>query len=108
MLLTVLYIIGITAEAMTGALAAGRGSRGGLGDPPRHQRRVAGPLLFGLLLAILLHASGNTWSEVLHQPPATTTASAAGWSEIGVFAGAALVAVWITRRRASRLQEHRP
>jgi membrane protease YdiL (CAAX protease family) len=61
-----------------------------------------------VLLAILLHASGNTWSEVLSQAPAATTASAAGWTEIGVFTGAALVAVWITRRRASRLQEHRP
>ena len=61
-----------------------------------------------VLLAILLHASGNTWSEVLSQEPATTTVSAAGWTEIGVFAGAALVAVWITRRPASRLQERRP
>jgi MYXO-CTERM domain-containing protein len=44
----------------------------------------------------------------LSQAPATTTASAAGWTEIGVFTLAGLVAVWITRRRASRLQEHRP
>lgn len=58
-----------------------------------------------VLLAILLHASGNTWSEVLSQGPAATTASAEGWTEIGVFAVAALVAVWITRRRASRLEE---
>jgi membrane protease YdiL (CAAX protease family) len=61
-----------------------------------------------ILLAILLHASGNTWSEVLSQSHAATTASAAAWTETGVFAIAALVAVWITRRRASRLEEHRP
>ena len=61
-----------------------------------------------VLLAILLHASGNTWSEVLSQGPSATTASAAGWTETGVFAVAALVAVWITRRRVSRREEHRP
>jgi uncharacterized protein len=61
-----------------------------------------------VLLAILLHASGNTWSEVLNQPPAATTASAAAWTQTGVFAIAALVAVWTTRRRATRLEEHRP
>jgi uncharacterized protein len=58
-----------------------------------------------ILLVILLHASGNTWAEVLSQGPAATTASAAGWTETAVFTVAALVAVWITRRRASRLQE---
>jgi uncharacterized protein len=57
-----------------------------------------------ILLAILLHASGNTWAEVLSQGPAAT-ASAAGWTEAGVFTVAALVAVCITRRRASRLEE---
>src|SRR5829696_8865565 len=46
-----------------------------------------------VLLAILLHASGNTWSEVLSQGPSATTASAAGWTETGVFVVAALVAV---------------
>jgi uncharacterized protein len=61
-----------------------------------------------VLLVILLHASGNTWSEVLSQGPAATTASAAGWTEIGVFTLAALAAVWITRQRASRLEDHRP
>jgi uncharacterized protein len=61
-----------------------------------------------VLLAILLHASGNAWGEVLSQGPAANTASAAGWTEIGVFAVAALAAVWITRRRASRLEDHRP
>jgi uncharacterized protein len=61
-----------------------------------------------VLLAILLHASGNTWSEVLHQPPAATTASAAAWTQTGVFAIAALVAVWTTRRRATRMEEQRP
>ena len=61
-----------------------------------------------VLLAILLHASGNTWSEVLSQGPSATTASAAGWTETGVFAIAALGAVWITRRRAAQLEEHRP
>jgi len=60
-----------------------------------------------VLLAILLHASGNTWSEVLSQGPHATIASVAGWIEAGVFAVAALVAVWITRRRASRLEEQR-
>jgi uncharacterized protein len=60
-----------------------------------------------VLLAILLHASGNAWNEVLSQGPATT-ASAAAWTQTGVFAIAALVAVTITRRRASQLQEHRP
>jgi membrane protease YdiL (CAAX protease family) len=60
-----------------------------------------------VLLAILLHASGNTWSEVLSQGPSATTASAAGWTETAVFAVAALVAVWITRR-ASRRKVHRP
>src|SRR5215203_6129662 len=50
-----------------------------------------------VLLAILLHASGNAWDEALSQAPAATTASAAGWTEIGVFTGSALVAVWITR-----------
>ena len=58
-----------------------------------------------VLLAILLHASGNTWSEVLSQGPSATTASAAGWTETGVFVVAALVAVWLTRRRASRLEQ---
>jgi membrane protease YdiL (CAAX protease family) len=61
-----------------------------------------------VLLAILLHASGNTWSEVLSQGHAATTANAAAWTETGVFAIAALVAVWMTRRRASRLEERRP
>jgi uncharacterized protein len=61
-----------------------------------------------ILLAILLHASGNTWSEVLSQAHAATTASAAAWTETGVFAIAALVAVTITRRRASRLEKQRP
>jgi hypothetical protein len=55
-----------------------------------------------ILLVILLHASGNTWAEVLSQGPAATTASAAGWTEAAVFTVAALVAVWITWRRASR------
>jgi uncharacterized protein len=61
-----------------------------------------------VLLAILLHASGNTWSEVLSQGPAATAASAAGWTETAVFAVAALVAVCITRRRAFRADGHRP
>jgi membrane protein implicated in regulation of membrane protease activity len=61
-----------------------------------------------VLLAILLHASGNAWGEVLNQGPAATTASAEGWTQTGVFAIAAIVAVWITRRRAARLEEHRP
>jgi uncharacterized protein len=59
-----------------------------------------------ILLVILLHASGNTWAEVLSQAPAATTASAAGWTEAAIFTGAALVAVWITRRRAPRMEEH--
>jgi uncharacterized protein len=58
-----------------------------------------------VLLAILLHASGNTWAEVLSQGPAATTASAAGWIETAAFTVAALVAAWITQRRASRLEE---
>ncbi len=58
-----------------------------------------------VLLAILLHATGNAWGEVLNQGPAATTASAAGWTQTGVFAIAALVAVWMIRRRASRLEE---
>jgi uncharacterized protein len=58
-----------------------------------------------VLLVILLHASGNTWAEVLSQGPAVTAASAAGWTETAVFTVAALVAVWITRRRASRPEE---
>jgi uncharacterized protein len=58
-----------------------------------------------ILLVILLHASGNTWAEVLSQGPAATTASAAGRTETAVFIVAALVAVWITRQRASRLEE---
>jgi uncharacterized protein len=61
-----------------------------------------------ILLAILLHASGNAWNEVLSQAPAVTTASAAAWTQAGVFAVAALVAVWITRRRAVRLEAYRP
>jgi membrane protease YdiL (CAAX protease family) len=61
-----------------------------------------------VLLAILLHASWNTWSKVLSQEPAATTASAAAWTEIGVFTVAAQVAVWITRRRTARMEEHRP
>jgi CAAX protease family protein len=77
---------------------------------------VAARIVFGwvnngsggsVLLAILLHASGNTWNQVLSQAPAATTASAA-WTQTGVFAIAALVAVWITRRRASLLEDHRP
>jgi hypothetical protein len=43
---------------------------------------------------------------VLSQAPAATTASAAGWTETAIFTGAALVAVWITRRRAPRMEEH--
>jgi membrane protease YdiL (CAAX protease family) len=58
-----------------------------------------------ILLVILLHASGNTWAEVLSQGPAATTASAAGRTETAVFIVAALVAVWITRQRASRLEK---
>ena len=58
-----------------------------------------------VLLAILLHASGNTWNEVLSQAPAVTTASAAGWTQTAVFTGAALATVLVTRRRASRLEE---
>jgi CAAX protease family protein len=61
-----------------------------------------------VLLAILMHASGNAWNEVLSQGAAAATASAAAWTQTGVFAVAALVAVWITRRRAPRLPEHRP
>jgi membrane protease YdiL (CAAX protease family) len=61
-----------------------------------------------ILLAILLHASGNAWNEVLSQAPAATTASAAAWTQTGVFAVTALVAVWITRRRAAQLEAHRP
>jgi CAAX protease family protein len=61
-----------------------------------------------VLLAILLHASGNAWNEVLSQGPAAATASATAWTQTGVFAIAALVGVWMIRRRASRLEEHRP
>jgi uncharacterized protein len=77
---------------------------------------VAARIVFGwvysgsggsVLLAILLHASGNAWNEVLSQGPAVTTASAAAWTQAAVFTVAALVGVWVTRRRASRLQEHR-
>jgi CAAX protease family protein len=56
-------------------------------------------------LVILLHASGNTWAEVLSQGPAATTASAPGWTETAIFTVAALVAVWTTRQQASRLEE---
>jgi hypothetical protein len=41
----------------------------------------------------------------LGQGPAATAASAAGWTETAVFTFAALVAVGIARRRASRLEE---
>ena len=58
-----------------------------------------------VLLAILLHASGNTWAEVLGQGPAATTASAAGWTETAVFTVAALAAALIARRWASGLEQ---
>jgi membrane protein implicated in regulation of membrane protease activity len=43
----------------------------------------------------------------LSQGAAATTASDAGWTEIGVFAIAALVAVSIARRRTARMEEER-
>ena len=55
-----------------------------------------------VLLAILLHASGNAWNEVLSQAPAAATASATAWTQTGVFAIAALVGVCITRQRSVR------
>jgi uncharacterized protein len=70
---------------------------------------VAARIVFGylynssggsILLAILLHASGNTWSETLGT--GSDTADAAGLTKLAVFAVAALAAVWITRRRVSR------
>lgn len=60
-----------------------------------------------VLIAILLHASGNTWAEVLGQGPAATTASAAGWIETAVFTVAALVAALIAPRRASGPEQRR-
>jgi membrane protease YdiL (CAAX protease family) len=59
-----------------------------------------------ILLAILLHASGNTWGETLGA--GSDTADAAGLTRLGVFTVAALAAVWITRRHASRLEQYRP
>jgi uncharacterized protein len=56
-----------------------------------------------ILLAILLHASGNTWSETLGT--GSDNADAAGLTKLGVLTVAALAAVWLTRRRASRLEE---
>ena len=53
-----------------------------------------------ILLAILLHASVNTWGEPLGM--GSGTANGAGLTKILVVAVAALAAVWITRRRASR------
>jgi uncharacterized protein len=56
-----------------------------------------------ILLAILLHAFANTWAETLGT--GSDNADAAGLTKLGVFSVAALVAVWLTRRRASRLDE---
>ena len=61
-----------------------------------------------ILLTILLHASGNTWAEVLGQGPAATTASATGWTETMVFTVAALVTAWIILQRASQQLRARP
>ena len=49
-----------------------------------------------ILLAILLHASGNTWGEPLDM--GSGTADGAGLTKILAVAVAALAAVWITRR----------
>jgi MYXO-CTERM domain-containing protein len=56
-----------------------------------------------ILLAILLHAFANTWSETLGT--GSDNADAAGLTKLGVLTVAALAAVWLTRRRASRLEE---
>jgi membrane protease YdiL (CAAX protease family) len=70
---------------------------------------VAARIVFGflynvsggsILIAILLHASGNAWGETLGA--GSDTADAAGLTKLGVFAVAAIAAVWITRRPASR------
>jgi membrane protease YdiL (CAAX protease family) len=53
-----------------------------------------------ILLAVLLHASGNTWSETLGRGPATIDGR--GLTEALVFCVAALAAILNTRRRASR------
>ena len=56
-----------------------------------------------ILLAILLHAFANTWSETLGT--GSDNADAAGLTKLGVLTVAALAAVWLTRRRASRLEK---
>ena len=56
-----------------------------------------------ILLAILLHAFANTWSETLGT--GSDNADAAGLTKLGVSTVAALAAVWLTRRRASWLEE---
>jgi membrane protease YdiL (CAAX protease family) len=71
---------------------------------------VAARILFGflyntsggsILLAILLHASGNAWGETLGA--GSDSADAAGLTRLAVFAIAALAAILITR-----LTERRP
>ena len=72
------------------------------------RRLVAARILFGwiydgsggsILLAVLLHASGDAWSEWLSRGPATLDAP--GLTETLVFCAAALTAVLVSRRRAS-------
>lgn len=69
---------------------------------------VAARILFGwvydgsggsILLTVLLHASGNAWSESLDRGPATVDAP--GLTETLVFCTAALGAVLVSRRRAA-------
>jgi membrane protease YdiL (CAAX protease family) len=76
---------------------------------------VAARILFGwvytgsggsILLAVLLHASGNAWSESLGRGPATVDAP--GLTETLVFAAAALTAVLMTRRRAAAPDREAP